>query len=151
MCMVVFERQPAHAPYGATKKCRSVNLNYKAGGVLVNAQLVEDFDIKKGMYMSIARESESGEYYLRFSNEQGYPMLPRKDIRKSRKLTPGIQSTKYFRCVNHEAVKAILESIGCTGSATFAVSRRAKVDNGIKWYRIITEKPLKVNNQQFNL
>ena len=88
MCMVVFERQAAHAPYDTTKKCRSINLNYKAGGISVNAQLVEDFDIKKGMYMSIARESESGEYYLRFSNEQGYPMLPRDDIGKSRKLTP---------------------------------------------------------------
>lgn len=114
-----------------------LNVNFKSGNFYLNDLIRQDLDLKCGDSAVVAYDEDGKEWYISFDpNVNGFRL---------HKLCNqgGKQSRLVFGC--RPAVVRMLENLPVKSGVTFIVARRPKEEDGCKWYRIMTQKPYRIN------
>ena len=117
-----------------------VNVNMRYGCFILNVKIREDLGLDEpGIRVMIAKSEDTGGWYMTFGCD-----MPKKESRKLRGVTNRCsRGAKLFFC-RKAAIEVGMKVKAKTG-VTFAVSRKPTLQDGIKWYRIMTATPIRVN------
>lgn len=134
--------------YNPEYQIRSVNVNLGRCFFTFSAVLAEQIGLVGGKYVDIAQDTETGKWYMS-------EPFDKQDNERGSRLYSNTYHGRYgktfcYRLFNALAARKICDEVGATKGCTLMVASRAKVENGRKWYKIFTDKPLKVSNIQFN-
>lgn len=113
-----------------------VNVNRKTGTFNLNNLIADDLKLEKGQKGIIACNEETSEWFVAFGdNLQGFTL---------RKL----QNSRYrprLLFAGRLAAHTMLNEVKAQSGATFVISKRPKIIDGQKWYRILTKNPKRIN------
>lgn len=113
-----------------------VNVNRNVGVFFLNNLIIDDLQLEKGMTGMLACDDDTKEWYVTFGNDlHGF---------KLRILSNHDYKTRLC-FAGKAAVISILNDIKAERAATFVISKKPKVIDGQKWYRIMTKRPQRVN------
>ena len=113
-----------------------VNANRNVGVFFLNNLIADDLKLVKGMKGMLACDDTTNEWYVTFGND-----LPGFSLRV---LSNHDYKTRLC-FAGKAAVISILNEINAERAATFVISKRPKVIDGLNWYSILTKKPQRVN------
>ena len=113
-----------------------VNVNRKVGTFNLNNLICEDLKLEKGQKGVIAYDEDTKDWFVAFGKE-----LPGFSLR----ILSNKHYTPRFVFAGRLAAHTILNTVNAQLGATFIISKRPKVIDGQKWYRILTKNPKRVN------
>ena len=124
-----------------TSNVRSVNVNRKNGGFVFSLALSESIGMKKGEYVMFAKDEDSkSDWYMCVTqSDLGYAIF-QKSGGKAEIRTRSLYATSKF------AAQGILDDVKAKRAASFLVAMKPVEMDGLKWYRIITDRPLRITN-----
>lgn len=133
----------------ALKQGRTITVNLGRGFITLSTVLGTELKAEAGHKIIIAQDDETGSWDL--SEPQVVPQGARGGVIYNCGNQHRHGSKFVWRFCNNKAAQGLCSVVGASKGATFIVAQRAKIDNGIRYFRIITEKPIKVSNDDFNL
>lgn len=113
-----------------------INVNRKIGAFFLNNLIQDDLGLVKGSKGILAYDEETKVWLVAFGDD-----LPGFSLR--RLSNRDYKERLFFNGKN--AAHTILNDVKAERAATFVVSKRPKVIDGQKWYRILTKKPQLIN------
>ncbi len=114
-----------------------VNVNLGSGGFYLNDLVRLELNLKNGQEVLVAKDEKSKKWYITFdSGLQGF---------KLHKLNNqgGHQHRLCF--ISRRPAHLLLDEVKATKAATFMLAKKPIEIDGHKWYRIITNDPVRVN------
>lgn len=114
-----------------------VNVNLGSGGFYLNDLVRLDLDLKNGQEVLVAKDEKTKKWYITFdSGLQGF---------KLHKLNNqgGHQHRLCF--ISRRPAHLLLDEVKATRAATFMLAKKPVMIDGHKWYRIITNDPVRVS------
>ena len=140
----------AQAPGGRLMaNLRYISLHRNGGQIFLSARLCVELDMTTDHRLLIARDGESGRWYMSFGEAKSCPGGIR--LRKSGKTAEARARTRALTASNREAGEDILDDVGADNSAVFLVDMKPKEQDGLKWYQILTKRPVRKDNIYENL
>lgn len=116
---------------------RTINVGRK-GTIVLSAAFAKDEQIGKGVTAYVARDADSGNWFIRFEIG-GDGMMVRAHTEKQR------CGALMWRFGCKAVAMRLTDEAGAKKSCTLLVSKTATTIDGTKWYQILTKKPLRVN------
>lgn len=109
-----------------------VNVNRKCGMFFLNNLIADDLKLELGNKGMIAYDNETKEWLVTFNDS-----LPGFRLR--------LLSNKYYKTrlcfAGAKAAHSILNDVNAEKAATFLISKKPRVIDGINWYRILSKTP----------
>lgn len=119
----------------------TMSANRKGGFFILNSKTIQDFGLRPGNRMIIAKDSDSrNDWYITFvgaDNEAGTKL----------RIARGHKNSKIYsmRTQNRAASGAILDSVRAIHSATFIIAARTtEMPDGTIWHRVLTANPIRI-------
>lgn len=113
-----------------------VNVNRKVKMFYLNNLMADDLKLEYGQKAMVAHDDKTGEWLITFGEGfSGYSIY---------RLSNKRYKPRY--CFNGaKAAHALLNDTNANVAATFVVSRRPRIIDGQKWYRLLTKNPKRIN------
>lgn len=113
-----------------------VNVNRKVGCFNLNNLITDDLKLETGQRGLIAYDEDTKEWFVAFGED-----LPGFTL----KILTNSNYAPRLMFLGRLAAHTILNDVKAQIGATFIISKRPKVIDGQKWYRILTKNPKRVN------
>ena len=139
----------AQATGGAVANLHYVSVHRNGGRVYLSPRLCEELDVMTGHRLLLAQDGERGGWYMAFGDSEGFDGGVR--LRKNAKTPEARERTRALTGGNRQAAGKILDEVDADRSAVFLVDLRPKEQDGMKWYQILTRRPVRKDNIYENL
>ena len=113
-----------------------INVNRHVGAFYLNNLIASDLKLEKGWKGVIAYDDDTKGWFVAFGED-----LPGFSLR----VLSNKDYTPRLAFAGRLAAHTILNEVNAQRGATFIVSKRPKVQDGQKWYRILTKSPQRIN------